>query len=162
MEQNSELIDSFFDEPILWRFSSSKSRLFFYQLKYASIGPMACLLAGFIMAMAGLIVWMGLILFGGVAVLSFIIICLALSRQGGSIVYTISETEIAIDYPWKSLISDFANIIKIKKSRALCNRNVGTIKFKVKKGLSLNYKFAKIDDVDSVYNLLISLWEKHK
>lgn len=152
----------FFDEPILWQYSLSRSRMFLYQLKYASMGPIICLLAGLIMALTGVILWIGLILFGGVAVLSFVIICLALSSQRGRIVYTITETEIMIDYPAKSLVTDFSNIRKIKKSHSLFNKNVGTIKFKVKKGLSINYQFAKIDDVDSVYDLLISLWEKHK
>lgn len=75
-------------------------------------------------------------------------------------VYTITETKIII-YPLMC-IAEFANIKKIKKCHSLLNKNVGTIKFKVKNRLSLDYKFVKIDDVDSVYDLLISLWEKNK
>lgn len=160
MEQISDLID-FFEEPTLWQYSPSKSRMFFYQLKYASIVPVIGLLAGLILALTGIILWIGLILFGGTAVITFVITCLALSRQRGRIIYTITETKIIIAYPSQCLTSDFANIKKIKKIRSLFDKNVGTIKFKVKKGLSVNYQFAKIDNVDKVYDLLISLWEKH-
>lgn len=162
MEQDNGLKVSFFEPPILWQFSPSKSRMFFTQLKYAGIGPVVCLLVGFILALTGVILWIGLILFGGVAVLSFVVICLALFRQKGRVVYTITKTEIMVDYPAQVLICDFKNIRKIEKSHSLFNKKVGTIKFKVEKGLSVNYQFAKIDDVDSVYDLLVSLWEKRK
>lgn len=148
-----------FNEQVLWQFSPSKSRMFFYQLKYACIGPAACLLAGFILALTDVILWIGLLLFGGAAFITFFIICLSLSRQGRTI-YTITETKIII-YPLMCS-ADFTNIKRIKKSRSLFNRNVGTIKFKLKKGLSANYRFVKIDDVDAVYDLLISLWEKQQ
>ena len=73
--------------------------------------------------------------------------------------YAITETKIFIN-PF--LMADFTDIKKIKKSHSLFKRNVGTIKFKLKKGISVNYQFAKIDDVDKVYDLLISLWEKRR
>lgn len=162
MEQDNELPDYFFEESILWQYSPSKIRMVFYQLIYAIIGPLAFFLAAVIMALTDVIVWTGLILFGGMVVITVIIICLALFRQRGRIIYAITETQIIIDYPFRSIGSDFSNIKKIRKSRSLFNKNVGTIKFKVKKGLSINYQFAKIDDVDSVYDLLISLWQKRK
>ena len=159
METNNELADPFFEEPVLWQYSPSKHRVFVHSLKYACIGPAICLLTGLILALTNVILWTGLLLFGGVALISFIIICLALSRQGVP-VYTITESKISI-YPFM-LVAGFANIEKIKKSRMLFNRNADTIKFKLKKGFSANYQFVNIDNVDSVYDLLITLWEKSK
>ena len=151
-----------FEEPILWQFSPSKFRTVLFSLKYASIGPAACLLTGIILALTGVTQWLGsLILFGGVAVLTCVIACFALSRQERT-VYTVTENQIIVDYPAISCVADFADIKKIRKFRSLFNKNVGTIRFKVKNRLSVNYQFAKIDDVDAVYDLLVSLWDKHK
>lgn len=160
MKKIDELSNNLFEEPILWQFSPSKFRTCCHALKYASVFPMAFLLSGFIMALTDIIPWnVFFILFGGVTVLTFFIVGIALARQGRTI-YTITETKIIVGYPAINYVSDFTNIKDIKKSRSLFKRNVGTIKFKVKKGINANYQFAKIDDVNSVYNLLISLWEK--
>ena len=158
MEQNDELASPSFEEPILWQYSPSKYTKFTRVHIYASIGPLACLLTGLILALTGVIVWIGLLLFGGVAAVTFLIICLALPRKGKPI-YAITETKIGVD-PFTYI--DFANIEKIKKSCSLFNKNFGTIKFKVKKGFSENYRFANIEDVDAVYDLLLSLWKKQK
>ncbi|MDE6580054.1 MAG: hypothetical protein K2K41_05935, partial [Ruminiclostridium sp.] len=77
MEQNNELSNSLYEEPTLWQYSPSKSRIFFYQLKYVSIGPVICLLTGIILALTNIIQWIGLILFGGTAVISLVIFWLA-------------------------------------------------------------------------------------
>jgi hypothetical protein len=59
--------------------------------------------------------------------------------------------------------SDFTDIENIKLCRSVLNKNKGTIKFKVKKGFNANYQFAQIDDIDRVYELLLSLWKnEHK
>lgn len=162
MVKNDDFFDYAFDEPILWQFSPSKFRSVCYSLKYASVGPALCVLTGLILTLTGVTQWLGsLILFGGVALVTFAIACIALSRQP-RLVYTVTETKIIVQYPAIICVADFADIKKIKKVRSLFNKNVGTIKFNLKKGLSVNYQFAKIDDVDSVYELLISLWEKRK
>ena len=162
MDQNNDLLDYFFEDPILWQFSPSKLRTLLYSLKYAGIIPAAYILAGLILALVGVVPWIVFsILFGGVTVITLFISILAVVLQK-RIKYTITETKIIIDYPKMSCISDFTNIVKIKKSHSLFNRNVGTIKFRVKEGFSVNYQFANIDNVESVYELLISLWGKHK
>lgn len=158
MEQNNDSIDPFFEEPILWQFSPSRYCKFTSEHIYSSIVPACLLVVGFILALTGVIMWTGLLLFGGVAAISCIITYLQLPRRARPM-YAITETKIFIN-PF--LMADFTDIKKIKKSHSLFKRNVGTIKFKLKKGISVNYQFAKIDDVDKVYDLLISLWEKRR
>lgn len=162
MEENNELMDFPFEETILWEYSPSKLRTFFHSLKYACLGLVPFLLAGVIMALTGVILWKGFfLLFGGASLFAFLICCIALSKQVRWI-YTITENEIIIDYPATICVAEFSNIKNITKVHSLFNRNVGTIKFKLKNRFSLNYQFAQIDDVDTVYDMLISLWEKHK
>lgn len=157
MEQDISSLNPFFEEPLLWQFSPIRYCKFTKEHIFSSIGPVACLLVGFILALSGVIVWLGLLLFGGTAAVTFLIIYFAVPRRARPM-YAITETKIIV-YP---LMVDIADIKKIKKSRSLFNRNVGTIKFKLKKGFNANYQFANIDSVDSVYDLLISLLEKYK
>lgn len=157
MVQNNYSIDSSFEEPILWQFSPKRYCKITKEHIFASIGPLACLLLGFIMALSGVIVWLGLFLFGGTAAVTFLIIYFAIPRRGRPL-YAITETKIIIC----PLMVDIANIEKIKKSRSLFNRRMGRIKFKLKKGFNANYQFVNVDNVDSVYDLLISLLEEHK
>ena len=146
-------------EPVLWQFSPGKFRTLCHALKYMSIEIVVFLLLGFILALADMLSWKGFfILFGGAAAITYLIGGIALLRQERT-VYTVTETKVMISYPAMNCVSDFANIKDIKISRSLFHKNVGTIKFRVKKGFNINYQFAKIDDVDRVYNLLISLWK---
>ena len=73
--------------------------------------------------------------------------------------YKITQSQIIVEYPAIGYVTDYANIKDIKMSRSIFNKNVGTIRFKLKKGLSMNFQFAGIDDVDKVYDLLLSLWK---
>lgn len=161
MNEIDELFGYSFDERILWQFSLSKARMFLYQMQYMCIGPVAFFLLGCILAIAGIITWWGLLYFGGVTLLSLAVISFALLQQKRSMIYTVTETKIIINYPALCCVADFSDIVKITKSRSLFFKGVGTIKFKLKKGMSINYRFAKIDDVDSVYDLLSSLREKY-
>lgn len=157
MEQNNSSIDLFLEEPILWQFSPKRYCKFTVEHIFSGIISAACLLVGFILALSGVIVWLGLLLFGGAAAVTFIITYLVLPRRSRPM-YVITETKI-INYP---LMTDVANIKNIKKSRSLFYKNMGTIKFKLKKGSGTHYQFANIDNVDSVYAILISLLNKHK
>ena len=74
MEPNYELEDTLFEEPILWKYSPTKYRKLSNELLYASIVPAACLLAGVILALTDIILWIGLLMFGGTAVITFLII----------------------------------------------------------------------------------------
>ena len=60
MEPNYELEDTLFEEPILWKYSPTKYRKLSNELLYASIVPAACLLAGVILALTDIILWIGL------------------------------------------------------------------------------------------------------
>ena len=158
MEPNYELEDTLFEEPILWKYSPTKYRKLSNELLYASIVPAACLLAGVILALTDIILWIGLLMFGGTAVITFLIILFKIPKQARP-VYAITETKIII-YPFMP-IADFANINKIIKKGSPINGKLGTIKFKLKKNFSSNYRFSNIEDVDTVYDLLISLWTKY-
>lgn len=148
------------EEPILWQFSPSRFRTFCHSLKYASICPAAWLLLGLILALTGNIFWKGFfILFGGTAAVTYLVFAITMSRLE-RMEYIITETNIRIHYPAIICTATYADITDIRLCRSIFNKNVGTIKFKVKKGFNANYQFAKIDDVDSVYNLLLPLWEK--
>ena len=105
-EYNNDSIDSFFEEPILWQFSPSRYCKFTKEHIFSSIVAAAVLLVGLILALTGVIVWLGLLLFGGAAAVTFLIICLRLPWQARPI-YAVTETKIII-YPMH--FADFANI----------------------------------------------------
>jgi hypothetical protein len=150
-------------EPALWEFSPSNWRTLCHSLKYMSIGLAPWLLLGLIMALTGNIWWNGFfILFGGSAAFALLIGTIVSLRQE-RMRYIITQTKIRILYPAQICDSDFTDIENIKLCRSVLNKNKGTIKFKVKKGFNANYQFAQIDDIDRVYELLLSLWKnEHK
>lgn len=147
-------------EPALWEFSPSKWRTLCHSFKYMCIAPAVFLLLGLILTLTGNLLWLGyFILFGGSAAFALLIGTIVILRQE-RMQYVITQTKIRIFYPALICEADFTNIKDIKLSRSIFDKTKGTIKFKVKKGLNANYQFAKIDNIDGVYDLLLSLWKK--
>ena len=150
------------EEPALWEFSPGRLPYLCHSLKYMSIGPAAWLLLGLVMALTGNILWKGFfILFGGCAAFVLLLGTIIVLRQE-RMRYVITQTRIRILYPAMICDCDFADIEDIRLCRSLLNKTKGTIKFKVKKGFNANYQFAKIDDIDRVWELLLSLWKNER
>lgn len=150
------------EEDALWQFSPNKIRQLYFTFKYQSIVFFGWFLLGLCCVLFLDWLWKGvLILFGGIAAFVFVIMVIAVLRQD-KMHYKITKSKIIVEYPAIGYVTHYANIKDIKLSRSIFNKKVGTIRFKLKKGLSMNYQFAGIDDVDMVYDLLLSLWKEQQ
>ena len=147
------------EEDALWQFSPKKIRQLCFTFKYSSIGFGFWFILWFLVMVFNQITLQGFLIFVGVPVVFVSIVVFITVLRQDKMQYKITQSQIIVEYPAIGCVTDYANIKDIKMSRSVFNKNVGTIRFKLKKGLSMNFQFAGIDDVDKVYDLLLSLWK---
>ena len=150
------------EEDALWQFSPNKIRQLCFTFKYQIIVFGVWFILWFLVMLFNQITLQGFLIFFGAPVLFVSVVAFIAVLRQDKMHYKITKSQIIVEYPAIGYVTDYANIKDIKLSRSIFNKNVGTIRFKLKKGLSMNYQFAGIDDVDKVYDLLLSLWKKSK
>lgn len=137
-----------------WSCFLSTKQSFLFQLKYVMLGGSILLLLSVLLPLFNLSNWKILFLSGGCTIFALIIAVIALIRNKLSINYAITTKNIFI-FNGLALRTTYDNIKKVKIKKNILKKGYGTIKLKVKKGLSLNYQLANIPEVEKVYNLII-------
>ena len=98
--------------------------------------------------------WNILILFGGAAAFALIISLIIFLKNKLDISYQITTKKIFAN-KGMPLSTTYDNIKKVKLRKSVFNENRGTVKFYLKKGLSVNYSFEGIMDCERVYKIIL-------
>jgi len=139
---------------VQWSCSLGVIKSFLLQLKYVALGMLFVLLPMTLFPILNLSNWNILILFGGVATFTLIIASLALWKNKLDVSYQITTKKIFVN-KGIMLSTTYDNIKKVKLRKSIFNKNRGTVKFYLKKGLSINYSFEGIVDCERVYQIIL-------
>lgn len=144
---------------LLWSCSLGVKKSFLVQLKYVFVGMMLFLFPLMLFPILNLSNWNIMFLFGGVAAFTLIISSLALWKNKLDISYQITTKKIFVD-KGISLSTTYDNIKKVKLKKSIFNKNIGTVKLYLKKGLSVNYSLEGISDCSKVYKRVLENLKK--
>lgn len=148
----------FFEEPdnILWEYETSKFYTWLYMMKFGVIGPIVIMLLSCLLPIFGQSNWNILWLSGGCSLFAIYIGSLVILTQYPPIMYRIADNSIST---FKGIYREcaFDNIKKIKFKKNIFNKNKGSIKFILYKGMSVNFNFDNIENVEEVYKKLKDL-----
>lgn len=144
---------------LLWSCSLGVKKSFLVQLKYVFVGMMLFLFPLMLFPILNLSNWNIMFLFGGVAAFTLIISSLALWKNKLDISYQITTKKIFVD-KGISLSTTYDNIKKVKLKKSIFNKNIGTVKLYLKKGLSVNYSLEGISDCSKVYKMVLENLKK--
>ena len=142
-----------------WSYSLGRKRSFFMQMKYAFMGMLLFLLPMMLFPVLKLSNWNIMILLGGAAVFSLTVASVAIWKNKLDISYQITTKKIFAD-KGIPLSTTYENIKKVKLKRSIFNKNIGTVKLYLKKGLSINYSLEGISDCDKAYQLILENMKK--
>ena len=95
-----------------------------------------------------------MLLFGIFALLALIIGIIIMLRDRVCVNYNITTKRI-FTFNGLSCETIYDNIKKVKFRKSIFNKDYGTIKLYVKKGLSLNYHIEDIPNPEEIYNLIV-------
>ena len=144
---------------LLWSCSLGVKKSFLVQLKYVFVGMMLFLFPLMLCPILNLSNWNIMFLFGGVAAFTLIISSLAVWKNKLDISYQITTKKIFVD-KGISLSTTYDNIKKVKLKKSIFNKNIGTVKLYLKKGLSVNYSLEGISDCSKVYKMVLENLKK--
>ena len=138
----------------LWQYNLNKVSSWLYQMKFACLGIFVFPLLMMIFPILGLSNWNIMWLFGGCAVFSLIISGSALWFTVDTVSYEISDNGICAV---KGIVfqCSFENIKSVRIKKNIFNKNKGSIKFKLHKGLAMNYNFDNIENPEDAYRIII-------
>lgn len=148
-----ERLNSFKQPKILWSYTLTRFESFLYSMKYVSFGMIAFILLLCLFPLLGLSNWNVLWFILGVGLFSLIIAGLTLWFNKQHMSYAVTEKGI-ISFKGIHHECPFENIKKIKFKRNIFNKNKGSIKFKLYKGISINYNFDNIENYKEAYELI--------
>lgn len=138
---------------LLWSCNLGRQRSFWVQMKYAALGAWILPVLSILYPLTGNSNWYLLYLTFGVGIFTLLLAAFFLYRNHLDINYQITTKKIFV-FNGLHRSTDFENIRSVKLRRNLLRKDRGTIRLKLKKGLSLNYLLENIPDVDRVYQLL--------
>ncbi len=142
-----------------WSCSLGVKKSFFLQVKYAVLGVLLFLLPMMLFPIFNLSNWNILILYGCIAAFALSISGVALWKNKLDISYQITTKKIFVD-KGMSLSTTYDNIKKVKLKKSIFNKNKGTVKLYLKKGLSINYSLEGISDCSKVYKMILGNLKK--
>ena len=142
-----------------WSCSLGVKKSFLIQLKYVFVGMMLFLFPLMLFPILNLSNWNIMFLFGGVAVFALIVSSLALWKNKLDISYQITTKKIFV-YKGMSLSTTYDNIKKVKLKKSIFNKNNGTVKIYLIKGLSINYSLEGVSDCSKVYKMVLENLKK--
>ena len=137
-----------------WSYSLGVKRSFFLQLKYALFGVLLVIIPMLLFPLLGLSNWKILYLLGGASAFALIVASLALWKNKLNVSYQITTKKIFV-YKGISLSTTYDNIRRVKLRKSIFNKNRGTVKLYLKKGLSVNYRLEGITDCERVYKIIL-------
>lgn len=137
----------------LWQYSLNKVNSWLYQMKFACLGIFIFPLSMMIFPILGLSNWNIMWLFGGCIVFSLILGGSVLWFNVGTISYEISDKGICA---FKGIVfqCSYDNIKSVRIKKNIFNKNKGSIKFKLHKGLAVNYNFDNIENPEKAYKII--------
>lgn len=145
----------FYEQPynILWQYETTKFQTWVYMMKFVIIGPVFIILLSCILPLCGQSNWNILWLSGGCSLFAIIVASIVVLTGYNPITYGVTDKGIVA---CKGIyrVCSYDNIKKIKLKKSLFNQNKGSIKFKLRKGSSINYNFDKIENSEEVYKIM--------
>ena len=142
-----------------WSCSIGVKKSFFIQMKYVFAGMLLFFLPLMLFPILNLSNWNILFLFGGVAAFALIISSVALWKNKLDMNYQITTKKIFVT-KGMPLSTTYDNIKKVKLKKSIFNKNKGTVKLYLKKGLSINYSLEGISDCSKVYQMILENLKK--
>ena len=142
-----------------WSCSLGVKNSFLIQLRYVFMGMILFLFPLMLFPILNLSNWNIMFLFGGVAALTLITSSLALWKNKLDISYQFTTKKIFVN-KGMSLSTTYDNIKKVKIKRSIFNKNIGTVKLYLKKGLSIDYSLEGIPDCSKVYKMILENLKK--
>ena len=137
----------------LWKYSLSKKESWLYQMKFVTFGIICFLAFLLIFPILGLANWNVLLFFGICLLISLNLSGSVLWNNSNIIYYEVSDKGI---HAVKGLLyeCEYKNRKKNKIKKNIFNKNKGSIKFKLHKGLAINYNFDNITNPKEVYMII--------
>ena len=131
----------------------AKKESWLYQMKFVTFGIICFLAFLLIFPILGLANWNILLFFGICILISLILSGSVLWNNSNIIYYEVSDKGI---HAVKGLLfeCEYKNIKTIKIKKNIFNKNKGSIKFKLHKGLAINYNFDNITNPEEVYMII--------
>lgn len=145
----------FYEKPsnILWQYELNKFQTWVYMMKFGIIGPIVIVLLSCLLPLCGQSNWNILWLSGGCSLFAIIVASLVVLGDYSHIKYVATDKGIiACKGIYRECSYDNINSMKLKRN--LFNKNKGSIKFKLKKGSSINYNFDNIENPEEIYNII--------
>ena len=145
----------YFDKPYvsLWEYQLTRVQTWLYMMKFAIVGPALIMMLSCLLPIFGQSNWNILWLSGGCCLFALALGGILMWKNYLPISYEITDKGI-IAIKGMYYETSYNNIRSVKIKKNLFNKNKGNIKFKLKKGSSINYNFDNIENVEEAYNII--------
>ncbi|MDE7329947.1 MAG: hypothetical protein K2N30_02460 [Clostridia bacterium] len=146
---------------VIWHKKLSKGENLACILKSAWIPLAAVLLSAFILSVTKTVPWGVLWFFLIISAVTLLItVITALAQKPAE--YTATTAGIICKYHGALWQARYEEIESAKFTRYIFNRSKGKIKFKMKRGFSISYRFYMVDNVEIIYNLILMAMNKRR
>lgn len=149
---------TFEPDNVLWSYQLSRSQTWLYMMSFAMAPAIIWVLLSCLFPLFGQSNWNILYLSGGSSLFALILGGIATGKNCNCVTYEITDKGIRV-VKGTFFETTFDNIKKVKIRRNLFDKNKGSIKFKLRKGLALNYNFDNIEHIDDAYKILAQQME---
>lgn len=139
---------------IQWSYFLSAKQSLLYQLKYVIVIMLIFPILSMIFPISGISNWYIVLLFLGVSIISLVVAIIALLRNRVRFNYIVTDKKLMV-FKVFTVETTYDNIKKVKLKKSLFNKNLGSIKVYVKKGLSINFHILSIPEPENVYKLIL-------
>lgn len=140
---------------IQWKYSLSVKKSFLYQLKYCVLSILIFPILFFtLFPILGILNWWNTVGFLACMIIAIGTSIIALLRTRNCFGYIVTDKKLFV-FKGFTAETTYDNIKKIKLKKSIFNKNVGTIKVYVKKGLSIRFHILSIPEPTDVYNLIL-------
>lgn len=145
----------YFDKPYvsLWEYQLTRIQTWLYMMKFAIVGPVLIMILSCLLPIFGQSNWNILWLSGGCCLFALSLGGILMWKNYLPISYEITDKGI-IAIKGMYYETSYNNIRSVKIKKNLFNKNKGSIKLKLKKGISINYNFDNIENVEEAYKII--------
>ena len=145
----------YYEKPYvsLWEYQLTRGQTWLYMMKFAIVGPVLIMMLSCLLPIFGQSNWNILWLSGGCCLFALVLGGILTWKNYLPISYEITDKGI-IASKGMYYETSYNNIRSVKIKKNLFNKNKGSIKFKLKKGSSINYNFDNIENVEEAYKII--------
>lgn len=147
---------------LIWEYKPSVYQIYLYMIKIALIPLLSLNLIPLIIVLTGNANWFLMIFFGSITLLTFILFLIFGVRKNLNLHYYATDKGIYKEMGVMNYFAELANIKRLKLRRSIFNKNNGSIKVYVKKGLSLNYHLEGIKNIDDHFKIVKQIHDSFK